>query len=108
MRPGLGGDVALELLLKPVVTNCGCRVEAVGDVRGRDVGDVAGRDGVVGPDPGGAVSLQLATSVAAFGSGAPLLHLVHRAKHVLDVMAVLVSDDIVLRERSTLRPELGP
>ena len=56
--PRLGRDVALRLALDAVVAYSSCGVQALGDLRIRQLRQVAGFGGVVRPDAGQAVSLE--------------------------------------------------
>ena len=58
MRPGLGSDAALELLLDAVVTDGRGSVEAIGDIGLGQLEHKTSLDGVVRPDAGEAVGLQ--------------------------------------------------
>ena len=105
MRPGVRVDVALALLLDPIVTDgAGC-VERLGDVLVGQLRDEAGRDRVAGPHAGEAVGLQLRLHRAA--ARALLRRAVaQQAEQVLDVMAVLVRHDVRLGETAALGAEL--
>ncbi len=108
MGPGLGADLALEPLLDAVVADGGGGVEAVGDVLLGDpldqglaaVGTGLG-GGVVGPQAGVAVGLELEADGAALGpGGAAAAGPVHRPGEVLDVVPVLVGQHVRLGERA--------
>ena len=59
MGPRLGRDVALRLALDAVVAHGSRGVQALGDLRIRQLRQVAGFRGVVRPDARQAVSLEL-------------------------------------------------
>ena len=58
MRPRLGRDVALRLALDAIVAHGRRGIQALGDLRIRDLRQEAGFGGVVGPDAGQAVGLE--------------------------------------------------
>ena len=99
MRPALRVHLPLRLLLDPVVSDRGRRVEAGVDVVLGQLLDQPGLDSVGGPDPGVAVSLELSPNRPALGALAVVADLLEDAKLVLDVMSVLVGDDVRLCER---------
>ena len=115
MGPGLRGHTPLELLLDAVVAYRRRGVEPVDDVGVGEVDDqrTAGGTlrfgrGVVRPHAGVAVGLQLEADRAALGALtiARLLDGGRRTEKVLHVVAVLMSDDVGLRERPALGAEL--
>ena len=63
--------------------------------------------GVVRPDAGEAVGLELGPDRSPCGAGAAAAA-AGGAQEVLDVVAVLVGDDVALGERAALRPEPRP
>src|SRR5947209_16933015 len=107
VRPRLRVDLALELLLQPVIADSSSSVESIADVGLRQLADVARADCTIRPDAGEAVGLQLQLDTAALGPGHSLPHLVHGAEEVLHVMAILVRNDVGLRKGSTRRAELA-
>src|SRR5262249_11381183 len=64
---------------------------------------VAGLDGVVGPDAGQAIGLQLGAHGLALWPLGVVANLSQDAQLVLDVVTVLVCDDVALGEGPTLR-----
>src|SRR5439155_11993872 len=59
VRERVGAHMASHLLLDPIVADRRGRVETVGNVAAGHLLDVTGRDGVLRPDAGEAVSLEL-------------------------------------------------
>src|SRR3954468_11010135 len=59
VRPGVPVHLTLRLLLDPVVAHSGRRTQRVLDIGARDLREVPGLLGVIGPDAGEAVGLQL-------------------------------------------------
>ena len=103
MGPALGVDLALDLALDAVVADRRGGVQGVGDLGIGQGQEELRRRGVVRPDAGVAVGLELGPHGPAGGPGpAPGLE---RAEQVLDVVAVLVGDDVGLGERPTGGPE---
>src|SRR2546430_12163959 len=101
MRPLLGLHAALRLLLNAIVADRGRRVERLRDLRVGGRLEVARVRGMPRPHAREAVGLELDADrcgIAALtrGQGTEL---------VLHVVAVLVRDDVSLRERSALRAE---
>ena len=80
------------------------RVDARVDVGLCQLLDQAGLDGVVGPDAGEAVGLQLGADGASLRPAA-LTRTVQRPEQVLDVVPVLVRQHVGLGERPTLGAE---
>lgn len=100
MRPLLGHDTTPGLLLDTVVPNGRGGIERLRDLRVRGLHQVAGVRAMARPDARKTVSLELEANGLRVRSG-----LQQEAELVLHVVAVLVGDDISLRERSALRPE---
>ena len=69
VRPRVAVDPALRRLLDPVVADRRGRVQPVGDVGLGQVGQIAGLGGVVRPDAGEAVGLELGAHGAAGRAG---------------------------------------
>jgi N-glycosylase/DNA lyase len=69
VRPRVGVNPALRLLLDAVVADRGGRVQTVGDVRPAQGGQIAGLGGVVRPDAGEAIGLELGAHGAAGRAG---------------------------------------
>ncbi len=109
--PGVLVDPAARLLLDAVVADRGRGRQRRADVRCRQRLEegraVAGRRRrrVVGPDPGQAVGHQLGADRAAGRALGVLLRAVEQAEDVLDVMAVLVGDDVLLGQGPAVRAE---
>ena len=106
--PRLAVDGSGGRPLDPVVADRGRRVEPVGDVGRGDLGDQRGVDGVRRPHAGVAVGLQLQPHRSRLRSLAVVTHPFVRAQQVLHVVAVLVREDVRLREPAALRTEPGP
>ena len=111
MGPGLRGDLALHLLLDPVVADGLRSVHCSVEILLGDFADRARRILRRVPEPraGVAVSLQLEPDRRRRGSR-PLsaaLHPLHGADQVLDVMAELVGQDVRLGSVAALRPKLA-
>ena len=104
VRPRLRVDLALRLLLDPVVADRRGGIEPVRDVGLGQSIDVAGLRGVVRPDAGEAVGLQLGAHRAA-GRARSARAAAESAEQVLDVVAVLVGEHVRLRERAARRAE---
>jgi hypothetical protein len=98
VRPRLGRDLALGLLLDAVVADRAGRVEALVDVCLRELLDQPGRDRVRGPDAGVAVGLQLRPHGLALRALPVAADAVEDAELVLDVVAILVCEHVGLRE----------
>ncbi len=101
MREGVRRHVAAGLLLQPVIADGGRGGERFVDVALLE--DVTAAIGVIRPDAGIAVRLQLDSHRQRVGIGfarllAQLLHLFGRAHEVLHVVTDLVRDDVRLRE----------
>ncbi len=101
MGEGVGDDGPGGLALDPVVADGAGRVERLLEIARLE--DVARPLGVVGPDPGEAVGLELEPDrqCVSVRLGEPLLlpvDLVGDPEEVLDVVADLVGDDIGLGE----------
>ena len=69
MREGVGHDISLRLLLDAVVADGARRIESLVDIAGLD--DVLGLLGVIGPDAGEAVGLQLHAHLERIAFGLP-------------------------------------
>src|SRR3954452_22671654 len=104
VRPRIRVDLALRCLLDPIVTDGGSRIEGVGDIGLGDLLEVAGARRMVRPDACVAIGLEFrahrSTCRASTATAAR-----QRTEQILDVVAVLVREDVSLRERATLRPE---
>ena len=106
MRPRLRVHFPLKFFLNAVVANrCG-GIEAVCDVLIRQLCQVAGLGGMIRPNTGIAVRLQLNAHGCALWPGAVIANLGENPLHILHMMTVLVCEDVFLRERSTIRTEL--
>jgi hypothetical protein len=95
----VGNGVATRLLLQAVVADGAGSVQPFLDVACLD--DVARAIGVVGPDPGQAIGLELkahrqGVGLGLAGTAARRFHLVQDAKQVLHVVTNLVRDDVRL------------
>ena len=99
MRPGFGDDASLRSLLDAVVADRRCGVERVGDVLTRQVLDESRVERVADPETCVAVRLELDANLATLGSRVPVGAL-EDTRQVLDVVAVLVGEDVRLREPS--------
>src|SRR5207247_3578905 len=100
VRPLLRLHAPLGLLLDAVVADGSRGVQRLRDLRvGRRL-EEAGIRRVAGPHPREAVGLQFDLDRGGARSG-----LREQTELVLDVMAVLVRDDVALRERAALRAE---
>src|SRR5688500_230869 len=105
MGPGMRIDLALHLLLDPVVTDRSRSIECLVDLLPGQRLEEPGVNCVPSPDAGEAVGLQLGAHRATLGAGvSPGLE---QAEQVLDVMPVLVRDHVHLGERTALGAELG-
>src|SRR2546422_4660905 len=100
VRPLLGHDTTLRLLLDAIVADGRRGVERLRDLRVRGLYEVSGVGGVLRPDPRKAVGLELETNGLRVRA-----RLQQEVELVLDVVAVLVGHDISLRERPALRAE---
>src|SRR5919204_6473530 len=101
VRPFLRHDVALRLALDTVVAHRRRGVERLRDLGVRRLLEEPRVRGVTRPDSGEAIRLELRPDRGRVGG----LVLGEKAALVLHVMAVLVRDDVPLRERTALRPE---
>ena len=101
MRPRLGIHLSLGLALDPVVANCGCGIERIGDVSLRQISDEPGLSRVIRPDAREAVGLQLGAHRRALRALRILAYLFQRPGDVLHVMTVLVREHVRLRKRTT-------
>ena len=107
VRPRLGIDLSLHLLLDAVVADRGGRVEAPRDVVVGELLDVAGVDRVRRPTrPRSSRPAARAAPTTTVGPVEPSCACSLVAEQVLHVVAVLVRDHVRLRERPTARAEL--
>ena len=114
MRPGLGVDLAgAHLGLDVVVTDRLGRGQGRVDVvlrqrlqEGLTVGTGHGR-GVLGPHPREAVGHELDPNAAGLRTLGVLLGLLQQTELVLDVVAVLVGDDVLLGQGSAVGAEVA-
>ena len=104
MRPGLPIDLPLDLLLDAVVADGLGRVERLSDLVFTDRSD-DGRRRIRRPHTGVAVGLELRSHRRALGTLLIASNLVQRADQVLDVVPVLMSEHVCLRERPALGAE---
>src|SRR3954454_8428868 len=104
VRPRIRVDLALRCLLDPIVTDGRSRIEGVRDIRLGDLLEVAGARRMVRPDACVAIGLELGAHRATCRPGTATADR-QRTEQILDVVAVLVRQDVALRERATLRPE---
>ncbi len=112
VRPPLRIDLTLGRFLDPVVADRGRGVQRLVDVVLGQLGDqrsagvrIRVGGGVMRPDAGEAVGLQLEPDCGTLRPLPVAADLVHGAEQVLDVVAVLVRDHVGLRERATLGAE---
>ena len=99
VRPGLLVDLTLGSLLDAVVTDGARGVDPGVDVRLGEVLDQSRLDRVLRPHAPEAVGLELRPHGPALRPAA-LLRPAQRAHEILDVVAVLVGEDVGLRERA--------
>src|SRR5581483_1301980 len=105
VRPRLRIDLPLRRLLDAVVADCGGCAQRVLHVGLGDLREIARLLRVRSPDPGEAVRLELALHGGARRALPVVADLVEDAEQVLDVVAVLVREDVGLRERARARSE---
>ena len=105
MRPCLGVHLPLELLLDAIVADRSGRVEGVTDLGLGRFLEKARRAGVVHPDAGVAVGLELGPDQLTAGTlaAAPRAEL---AEEVLDVVAVLMGDNVASASDPPVAPSL--
>ena len=103
VRPGLGIDASLRLLLDAVVTHRGRGGETVLDVLARDLHDQSRSHRVRHPDARIAVRLQLDANRVRLRARVSALRPAQDAGQILDVVPVLVREDVRLGEWALLR-----
>ena len=101
-----GWTLTLRALLDAVVSDRSCCVERLGDVLSRQILDESRLERLAYPEPRVAIGLELDADLAALRARVTIRAPKH-AGQVLHMVAVLVGQDVCLRERSALRPELG-
>src|SRR4030095_4832646 len=93
---GIWHGITLRFALQPVVADRGSRLHRLLDIARLE--DMTGAIGVVGPDPGEAIGLQLQADGRRVGSGLGTgphrIHLVHDAHEVLHMVPDLMRDHI--------------
>ena len=102
--PGLLVHLALGLLLDAIVADDPRGVERLVDLLPRDGLEEAGVYRVATPHAGEAICLEFRAHRAALGAG--IASGLEQAEKVLDVVAVLMREDVLLREFTALRTEL--
>ena len=97
MGEAVGRDLALRRLLDPIIADGLGGIERRPDLRLRQRLDEPRRLGVVRPDPGIAVGLELGPDGSSSRAGVVAARL-QVTEQVLDVVAVLVGDDVGARK----------
>src|SRR5262245_46577943 len=107
VRPCLRVDLPGSPFLNSVVTDSGGRVERLVDLGlAERFGVEAGVHRVLSPHAGVAVGLELEANRSALRTLPVITHSIHRPEQILNMMAVLVRDDVGLRERTALGTKL--